>query len=311
MKNIVKLFALAALCAGLFSCQDKPTYNEVPFVSMYRTSATIEESQAGVVYNIPVKVYHAKGATSVTYTVSGNATSGVDYSFSDKGGVLNFPAGTDSLAIPVRVTGQPGTFTGNLNFKVQLTGATDGVTLGGTTAFVMTIKDLDHPLSALFGDYEMKALSATNSGGAAYPTWTMKMSQYEGDPTRIWMSNLTYFSATAYASYTKDCPVWGKVSDDKKTITIPLPQLTTGSLEAFMGPGEQATMFAHEGLGGNYITKDTDVVFKLQDDGRWVTQDNFGIGHPDDLADYPDLFYEYCVNYSSYNANYPTYFKKK
>ena len=73
-------------------------------------------------------------------------------------------------------------------------------------------------------------------------------------------------------------------------------------------------MFAHEGWKGGegkYITDDAEVVFTLQDDGRWITEDCFGAGHPDDLADYPTLFYGYCVNYSTLDSSKPTYFKKK
>ena len=308
MKNTIKVLALAVIAAGLVSCVDKPEFSRVPFVSMYRTSATISESEAGTVYNIPVKLYNTNEATSVSYTVSGTATNGVDYTLADQSGVLNIPAGADSTAIAVKVTGQPGTFTGNLTMKVILQSATAGVTIGNFDTFTITIKDLDHPLSELFGSYTMAGVSVNSNGGYSYPTWTVNVSQYDGDTKRVWFDNLTYFSATAYHSYTGNAPVYGIVSDDKKTITFPFPQKTTGSLNAF--GLDNVWMFAHEGTDGVYITDNVDVVFTLGEDGRWTTTQSFGAGHPDDIADYPDLFYYYCVNYADFNSNYPIYFKK-
>ncbi len=308
MKNTIKALALAVLAAGLVSCVDKPEFTTVPFVSMYRTSATVTETAGGTVYSIPLKLYNTSDATSVSYTVSGTAKNGVDYTFADQSGVVNFPAGTDSTAIVVNVTGQPGVFTGNLNMRVTLESATAGVTIGNFKSFNMTIKDVDHPLSALFGTYTMAAVSVTNNGDVVYPKWTVNVSQFDGDATKVWFDNLTYFSAVPYHSYTGNAPVFGIVSADKKTITIPLPQKTTGSLNAF--GLDNIYMFAHEGAGGVYLTDNVDIVFKLNDDGAWTTEQCFGAGHPDDLADYPDLFYEYCVNYSNFNSGYPTYLKK-
>ena len=274
MKNTIKALALAVLAAGLVSCVDKPEFTTVPFVSMYRTSATVTETAGGTVYSIPLKLYNT----------------------------------SDSTAIVVNVTGQPGVFTGNLNMRVTLESATAGVTIGNFKSFNMTIKDVDHPLSALFGTYTMAAVSVTNNGEVVYPKWTVNVSQFDGDATKVWFDNLTYFSAVPYHSYTGNAPVFGIVSADKKTITIPLPQKTTGSLSAF--GLDNIYMFAHEGAGGVYLTDNVDIVFKLNDDGAWTTEQCFGAGHPDDLADYPDLFYEYCVNYSNFNSGYPTYLKK-
>lgn len=308
MKNTIKAFALAVLAAGLVSCVDKPEFTTVPFVSMYRTSATIEESQGGTVYNIPVKLYNTSDATSISYEVTGTATNGLDYSLADQSGVLNIPAGADSAAIVVNVTGQPGVFTGDRSMRITLKSATGDVTIGNVKSFNMTIKDLDHPLSEIFGSYTMKAVSSDTDGGLYYNTWDLNISQYDGNTSRVWLDNLTYFTV-AYASYTGASPVYGVVSADKKTITVPLPQKTTGSLSAF--GLDNVYMLGHEGLDGVYTTDSFNVVFTLGEDGRWTTEQCFGTGHPDDLADYPDLFYDYCVNYSTFNSAYPTYFQKK
>lgn len=311
MKKIFRVFALAAACAALFSCVDKPEFTKVPFVTMYKTSATVLETQEGTVFSIPVKLYDFTGDESIVAykVVGGTATSGVDYKLEDISGVLDFKGGVDSLNIKVQVIGQPGTFTGDLNVKFALQSATDGVTIGKYSTFTLNIKDADHPLTELFGAYDMQAVSY--SSGLKYPKWTINLSQYEGYPDRIWIDNPTYFTV-AYSSLTGDSPIYGVVSSDKKTITIPLPQKTTGNLSDF--GLDNVYVFAHEGFNGGegkYITADSKVVFKLQEDGSWVTSDCFGAGHPDDLADYPELFYNYCVNYSTYSPSYPTYFVKQ
>jgi hypothetical protein len=110
-------------------------------------------------------------------------------------------------------------------------------------------------------------------------------------------------------------PATGKFSEkpeDKKTITIPLPQKTKGDLSAF--GLDNVWMMAHEGYGGGagvYITDGTNIVFTQGADGTWSTTQSFGAGHPDDLADYPELFYNYCVNYADVSATAPICFVKK
>lgn len=310
MKNIVKVLSLAILGATLASCADKPEFTTAPFVSMYRTSATVSEKEGGTVYNVPVKVYHAKEAVSVAYTISGTAVNGEDYTIADQSGVLNFPVGTDSLAIAVNVTGQPGTFTGDRTLRITLSNAT-GAEINTISNFNMTIKDLDHPLSELFGAYTMKAVSIDNWDDDdnpiyAYLSWTMNISEYKGDVTRIWLDDLTYFSIY-YKNNTGHTPVYGIVSADKKTITIPLPQTTTGNLSAW-GLGK-ATMYGHQGTVGKYIADPFEVVFKMGEDGTWTTSQSFGISEETVVAAYEVMTYN-CVNYADYNSNYPIVFKK-
>ncbi len=143
MKNTIKAFALAVLAAGLVSCTDKPEFSTGPFVSLYRTSATVAESVNGTVYNIPVKLYNSTAGTSVSYSISGTAVNGLDYTLADQSGVLNIPAGADSAAIAVRVTGQPGNFTGSRVLRLSLQSATGGVSLNNFKNFTLTISDKD------------------------------------------------------------------------------------------------------------------------------------------------------------------------
>ena len=124
-------------------------------------------------------------------------------------------------------------------------------------------------------------------------------------------SDLTAFTV-AYGNYTGAAPTFGIVSADKKTITIPLPQKTKGDLSAF--GFDNVWMMAHEGYGGGagvYITDGTNIVFTQGADGTWSTTQSFGAGHPDDLAEWPKLFTDYCVNYADVSAANPICFVKK
>lgn len=306
MKNIVKAFAVLAAAASLVACNKYADYNWVPYVSLDLRSVTIEESDPATTWTLPVHLYNHPGACTVTYTVEGvNATAGVDFVVNDATGVLNF-TGNDTQNITVSITGQPGVYTGNLQFRIKLASASDDVTLGSISTCTVTIKDLDHPLSAMFGEYTM--CGVTYSDGWIYPSWTATISPVEGSTTKIAFENITPFSV-AYGSYTGPMVVIGTVSADKKTITFATLQ-QTGDASAF--GYDTFTFYGHGGADGEYSTDAGVVTFTLDEaSGRWTTTDSFGFSHPDDLVDYPDLFYDYCVLFSDFNPNYPTYFVKK
>ena len=306
MKNIVKAIAVLAGVASLAACNKYADYNWTPFVSMDIRSATIEESDPATNWTLPVHLYNYASACTVTYTVEAvSATAGVDYTVADASGVLNF-TGNDTQNITIAITGQPGTYTGNLMFRVKLASATNDVTLGAISTCNVTIKDLDHPLSALFGEYDFSGI--TYASGWSYPTWTMTMGAVDGDPTKVVIDNITPFSV-AYASYVGDMSVIGTVSADKKKITVAALQ-TAGDASAF--GYDTFTFYKHGGASGEYITDPAVVTFTYDEEtGAWITSDSYGFSHPDDLVDYPDLFYSYCVIFSDFNPKYPTYFKKK
>lgn len=310
MKNIAKIIAAGSVLFALAACSHVAKYTTYDFVAIAASSYTVNESTTTLV--IPVCAYPENGETNTTVTFDvkdGSAVAGTDYTFSPANGVLNF-SGEKAQSITITIMGHPGEFTGDKKFTVELKDASNNYEMNSYTKATVTIKDEDHPLTDLFGAYEMAA-ECYDGEAIAYPKWTMNIGPYEGDVTKIWIDNPTAFTV-AFASYTGNSPVYAVVSSDKKTITIPLPQKTTGDLSAF--GLDNIYIFAHEGFeggAGKYITDEAEVVFTLQDDGRWITTDCFGAGHPDDLAEYPSLFYNYCVNYSTLDPTKPTYFVKK
>lgn len=297
------------MVAALASCNRELTFQHHSFISIYCGNKTFAEDAGNI--TVPVSIYNNKnGATITVKCTDRTAVSGTNYQLVEPAsGVLNAAPGDTVKNIVIKLIDRPGIFDGNLAFNVSIDSKSDDVELGPHDNVTITIKDNDHPLVDFFGDYTMKGVCANSNGGLVYASWDVEVGPDDEDVTHLVFSNVTYFSAVAYHSYSGDCPVYGIVSDDRKTITFPFPQ-TSGSLKEF-GIDDKAYTFGHTGFGGVYVTEDVEVVFTLDEaSGMWITPDSFGISHPSDLAEYPDLFLPYSVNYSNFNSNYPTYFQK-
>lgn len=310
MKKLAYILAGVAMVAALASCNRELTFQHHSFISIYCGNKTFAEDAGNI--TVPVSIYNNKnGATITVKCTDRTAVSGTNYQLVEPAsGVLNAAPGDTVKNIVIKLIDRPGIFDGNLAFNVSIDSKSDDVELGPHDNVTITIKDNDHPLVDFFGDYTMKGVCANSNNGLSYPSWDVVVGPDDADVTHLVFSNMTYFSAVAYHSDTKDCPVYGIVSDDRKTITFPFPQ-ASGTLSGF-GIDDKAYTFGHTGFGGVYVTDEVEVVFTLDEaSGMWITADSFGISHPSDLAKYPDLFYYYAVNYSNFNPNYPTYFQKK
>ena len=308
MKNIVKAFAVLAGVAALAACNKYADYKWTPFVSLDVRSATVEESDPATTWTLPVHLYNHSGACTVAYTVEAvSATPGVDYTVTDGSGVLTFN-GEGTQNITVSISGQPGIYTGNLQFRVKLASATDDVTLGSISTCTVTIKDLDHPLSSMFGDYEFGSVFNTSSG-YGYNTWEMTITPVEGYSDRIWIDKITIFqSSNYYGSYIPDGAVYAIVSDDMSTITIPVPQKMGSTAAAAFSVDENFVLYKYDGsnVNADFITSDDVITFTLQDDGSYRTFDSYGLATESYVAD--GWFWYYMNCFGSFNANYPTYF---
>ena len=307
MKKIF-IFLAAVVGIGLMhSCNGVSEYYREAFVSLNTASVTITEAATATSYQLPVFLYNVDGASTVTYTVEAvSATEGVDYTVNNASGVLNFASGEKEKTIDVTITGQPGVYTGDTQFKIKLASASEGISLGNINVCTVTIKDADHPLSNLFGDYTIKAVTVNDDGELDALRWTMTISPVEGSATKIKIAHITPFDV---AYNTGELSVIGTVSADKKTITIAYPQDSGTEASLFKIP-ENFMFYGHEGISGGYIDDDGVVTFKQGDDGVWKTSDSYGFSTPSDIADY-DLFYYYAVVFSDAAASYPTTFVKK
>lgn len=221
MKNIVKAFAVLAGAMSLAACV-KTEYNTAPFVSLDVRTASVAESDPANTFFLPVHLYNCPNNCTVTYTVEPiTATAGVDYELVDASGVLNF-VGNDTKNIAINVLGQVGTFTGDLQFRVKLVSATDGVEFGAISSCVVSVKDLDHPLSAILGSY-------TANGTCVFgrnTQWPLKISADPENVHKVWIDYVVGFVNLNGVESWGDWSVYGIVSDDLKTISIPYLQQT-------------------------------------------------------------------------------------
>lgn len=317
MKTINRIFALIAGVAALASCAKYGTYTTTPYVALDAVSYSVAESVNGTELVIPVHLYNHAGACTVTYTVTEvSAQNGVDFTPLDNSGVLNFAAGTDSLAIKFNVTGQPGTFTGNLAFRVKLESATNDVRIGASSACTVTVADLDHPLTDLFGTYTYSAVTLNTSGNFVYASFDITISAYEGNPYRVWIDYITPWQhPNYYGAYCKNSDeipgVYAEVAQDMSTITIPTPQSLADLITSAFGgvPDEHYTVYTYDDPNDIFIASPDTIVFNRQEDGSYITTANYGLSIPSEYM--YGLFYYYMNVWGDFNPNYPARFVKK
>ena len=110
-------------------------------------------------------------------------------------------------------------YTGNLNFAIELTGAGDGFTLPGeaVSSTLVTIKDLDHPLSAILGTYKTPVVA--DAWGDKYVI-TSTLEPVDGSVSEVTISNICPYSVQAGYAH----KLQGYVSEDRKTLTVPAEQ---------------------------------------------------------------------------------------
>ena len=194
MKKTLTILATAALAASvLASCSRKVDFTELPFVYFNNSSMTIEED-AGII-EIPV-LAQANTEFVVTFeTVDGqkkdsntgqmipNGENGKDYAVVDNdAAILRFQPGTEQQVIKVAITDMTGILTGNKDFTIKLTSAGSEVALGGFSSCKVTIKDKDHPLNPIIGEY-----LATDSDGIS---WTMTFAADPDSYTQVFVDGI-------------------------------------------------------------------------------------------------------------------------
>lgn len=311
MKNIFRFLAVASAFAGLVSCVKYAEYTTTSYASVDASSVKIIEpavDASAVTYKFPVHVYNATSDCSVSYEIKDvTAKQGVDYTIVNGTGVLSFPKGVETQEIEFTITGQPGTFTGDVSFQVILKEATNNVVIGAISAAKITIADKDHPLVSLFGEYNLSAVFS-NAGGYSYTTWSLNITEYVGDVTRVWLDNLVFYAYQYPGDFSGTPQVYGIVSDDMKTITIPTPQDTGVDCKAGWNFGDvDYEVWLYRTSKLSFEVDQTPIVFTLQEDGTYTTDADYAFNVPSKEDAFP---YYYGNVISTFNPNYPTVLKK-
>ena len=211
---------MLVLFAG--SCDRKVEFQHESFATFKTVSFNVNETESSLV--VPVMIYNPTGAeTQVSVTVSSNtAVEGTDFEVvNPANGILTFSAETDSLAVEIAISNDfVGEFTGTKSFSIQIASITEGVNVGNFNVATVNILDLDHPLSALIGEWN-GTLTFADEAGSQMPT-TLKMSSIDSDQTYTKLS-ITGLEP-AYAQYVTT-PLEGVFDKETNILTIPAGQL--------------------------------------------------------------------------------------
>ena len=271
MKNIFKIMAGAAMLAAFASCElnDVPAFDPADsFVAMDKSSILVDET-AGTV-TIPVTIASVDPVkTSVTYeVVEGTAKAGVNFNLQDASGVLTFDGTARTQNIVVDVVDLSGTYTGDVDFTINIISGGKSLNLGANTTCTVKIGDLDHPLAALLGAYNATGF---NYFDGVQMDWTLTMYKDEKDVKVVWIDGLISEFAGRYP--TTDLRVYGNVSEDQTTITLPLGQVLKTPVN-----GNSVSLWSFDGAK---VKNSGNIEVNLVD-GVWVVEDGLGIGYATD-----------------------------
>lgn len=230
MKNIFKVFAAAALLS-IAACTPKGEYVTYNYVNI-PASAVVNED---VVLEIPISTIAQNGVgsegTQVQFKITEmTGTNGVDYTVEPANGIVTTTMDTPGKII-IKPTDKSGQYTGDYKLSIELIGVNGGdFTIGGSYKTVVTIKDIDHPLSEILGTYAVQHVYFYD-GSLYYGRYDMELKPVDGNVNQVACTGINMFAAD-YNDATGSFDVIGDVSKDMKTITFVCPQavkFTTGS----------------------------------------------------------------------------------
>lgn len=232
MKKAVKILSAASVMLLSLACNRLEKFEHHTFASFNDNEYIVEET-AGTL-KVPVTLYNCDGNVNVLIkAIDGTAVGGKDYSIVEPAsGVLAFAKGETTKEISIKINDHSGEFTGNLGFSVELSSSTDGLEVGAVSAVSVTIKDLDHPLSKLFGVFSG---SAPGYWGDAY-TATIQITSDPKDVNKVQVYNLdTYLASNGLTAANGFNIYSGEVNGEENSITIASNQ-RTGYTDSKQGP---------------------------------------------------------------------------
>jgi len=259
----------AAAFTALASCNlnDCPTFDDADaFVAFDKTGIMVDETAGSV--TIPVTIASiAPVKTSVTYeVVDGTAKAGENYSLADESAVLTFDGKTRTQEIVINITNKQGEYTGDLSFTINIISGGKSLNLGANSSCTVKISDLDHPLAALLGDYTATGFSYFDG---AEESWTLTMYKDDADINVVWIDGIISAFSGYYPS--ADFRVYGNVSADKTTISLPLGQVLKTKAS-----GNTLSLW---GFNGSSVNSSGNLEFVLEN-GAWVLKDiGYGVGY--------------------------------
>ena len=219
MKKIFAYIGIAACAAAILSSCGKSNVPLVfddsnAFVAFNSATANIDEDSADTL-RIAVSLGSVAGLNErISYTVKDStAKEGVNFTIVDASKTLTFSS-TERVQYIEVVPKADGVYTGDLIFTITLNPSAN-VNLGASSVCTVKVNDIDHPLTPILGNW---TISGTFHNGAK--TYTLTILKDDNDDHMVWFYNL--FGLDGWKDY--DTMYYGNVSDDLKTIVIPLGQ---------------------------------------------------------------------------------------
>lgn len=293
MKNIYKYIACAFALTAALSCSElnqTPVFEDSKsFVAFGQTSYSVSEDAGTLSIPVTLASPDAKKVTVAYSVADSTAKEGVNFALVDESAVLVYDGTSYVQNIEIDITNIATTaeqsgYTGDLVFTVTLESAGD-LDLGYNKTCTVKIVDLDHPLAAILGDYKV---SAQYYQGTPCE-WPVTFTNDPDDVTVVWIDFPTYLSY-ATASW-GGWAVYGNVSEDLKTITIPCGQTCGANSDEPSWYSDETDTFkfgAWEDLGGGSVNfVDSGVItLTMGSDGVWTTEDAPATWSPNFLHTY-------------------------
>ncbi|MBO6044969.1 MAG: Ig domain-containing protein [Bacteroidales bacterium] len=163
-------------------------------------------------------------------------------------------------------------------------------------------------IADLYGTYTITALFFAEDGDVHYSSWDLLINQYEGSDNRVWIDNLTFIQYAGEELFPHG-EVYAEVSEDLKTITIPVPQEVKSTGAAF-GVDEPFVLYKFDPVTDEPYTEKGVITFTQQEDGSWITMNAYGFA-TESTVESGYLFWYYFNTFGGFDPEYPTVFVRK
>lgn len=260
MRKILSFLTISLLV--FFASCDMNTIPEFEdsnaFVAFDKSALAVDET--GGTLMVPVTLASLKGMAETTSfeIIDGTAKLGVNFTLVNESTSLTFTVEDRTQYIEFNIIDNPGVFTGDLRFEVQL--KDDGkVKPNAESSCRVTIVDLDHPLAFILGTYSASAASYFSDRGPF--EWDTKFEKDAEDVSIVWISNIEpYFASFGYVAPEENY-FYGVVNEDKTEIAIPTGQAIGYQDVEFHG-------FSTPDPDDDAAEEVTKVIILIEDDGN-------------------------------------------
>lgn len=221
---ILSTLIISVLVAASCNLNNYPVFDDADaFVSFDKSTYVVNEAQGTKpdTLDITVTLASVSGiSTTVTYELTDNAdpnslvaVQGYDWDFLDEQPVLKFDSQNRTAFIRILIYGNDygKPYTGNKSFTLKFQ-STGSVNASKENTTVVTINDLDHPLTFILGSY-----TATDADGA---TWEMDLRKDESNVDVVWFYDICNLGSWVG----DDIMYYGSVDVQNNTISIPIGQ---------------------------------------------------------------------------------------